>query len=66
MWSLLEKTFRKRVSLDPKLAIVSFTFDDTPASSFTNGAKILENKVHPLHFGLSFGILKNKLSFTKF
>ena len=42
MWFLLEKIIRKRVLLDSKLAMVSFTFDDSPITSFTNGGRILE------------------------
>lgn len=42
MWSILEKILRKRVRLYSKQAIVSFTFDDAPVSSFIKGGKILE------------------------
>lgn len=42
MWSLVEKIINRPILLDSKLAMVSFTFDDAPLSSFTNGGKILE------------------------
>ncbi len=42
MWSLVEKIISRPILLDPKLALVSFTFDDAPLSSFINGGKILE------------------------
>lgn len=42
MWILFEKIFRKRVYVNSELAMVSFTFDDSPITSFTNGGRILE------------------------
>ncbi|OGR10834.1 MAG: hypothetical protein A2277_18050 [Desulfobacterales bacterium RIFOXYA12_FULL_46_15] len=44
MWSILERIAGKRLFMDSKKkAIISFTFDDAPVSSFTMGGKILED-----------------------
>ena len=42
MWNLVEKVVNRPIQFNDNLVMVSFTFDDAPLSSFTNGGKILE------------------------
>lgn len=57
MWLVLDKLVRRRVPLDSKLAMVSFTFDDAPLSSFTNGGMILEENGFRGTYYVSIGLI---------
>jgi len=42
LFSNIGRILQKRVRVDSRFAMVSFTFDDAPISSFVNGGRILE------------------------
>ncbi|WP_289022050.1 polysaccharide deacetylase family protein [Desulfobacter postgatei] len=55
---MLEKITKKRICLDTKLTIVSFTFDDAPLSSFTLAGEILEKHGFRGTYYVSAGLLE--------